>query len=304
MASEFAGKVAIVTGAGRGIGRAHALAFADRGAHVVVNDLGAALDGSGAGDAADQVVAEIRARGGSAVANRDSVADPESARRIVQAAVDAFGTVDIVVNNAGNLRDRTFGKMSIDDWNAVIAVHLNGTAFVTHAAWPILYAKNYGRIVFTTSPSGYAGNFGQPNYGAAKTGVIGLMNVLSLEGRSHGIRVNCVSPAATTRMAESVPGADPTRNPRDPALVSPAVLYLASEDAPTNVIIRAAGGSFSSVQFFTNAPVDLGRDVTYEQFVEHAPRILDMSSVRPVRQSGGTRATARRGGPGSTPAAT
>jgi NAD(P)-dependent dehydrogenase (short-subunit alcohol dehydrogenase family) len=190
------GKVAIVTGAGGGLGRQHALLLAARGAKVVVNDLGGAVDGSGEGDAAERVVNEIKAAGGEAVANRASVADRDGARDIVETAVSTFGTVDILVNNAGILRDKSFKKMTLDDWDLVINVHLNGTAYVTWHAWPIMYEKNYGRIIFTSSASGILGSFGQANYGAAKMGMVGLMNNLSREGASHNVHTNCLSPAA------------------------------------------------------------------------------------------------------------
>ncbi len=192
--SEFKDKVVVITGAGNGLGKSHALEFARRGAKVVVNDLGGKGDGTGAGDAADLVVAEIRAAGGQAVANKASVSSREGAKSIIDDAVSAFGTIDILVNHAGILRDKTFKNMTLDDWDIVMNVHLNGTAYVTHAAWPIMYAKAYGRIVFTSSTSGIFGNFGQANYGAAKMGMLGLMNVLAIEGASKNIRVNCLSP--------------------------------------------------------------------------------------------------------------
>ena len=188
--SEFEDKVVIVTGAGGGIGREHALAFARRGARVLVNDLGSDVRGEGGSRFADQVVDEIKELGGHAVANYDSVAEPESAKAIVHQAVDEFGTVDILINNAGILRNRTFKNTTLEDFQLVVQVHLLGTAYVSHAVWPIMYEKNYGRIVLTTSVSGIFGQFGQSAYGAAKMGMLGLMNVLALEGRSHGIRVN------------------------------------------------------------------------------------------------------------------
>ena len=180
--SDFEGRVAVVTGAGGGLGRCHAIALAERGAKVVVNELGGAVDGSGSGDMADKVVAEIKAAGGVAIANKASVADRQGARSIITDAVDAFGSIDILVNNAGILRDKSFKNMTLDEFDLVLQVHLMGTAYVTHAAWPIMYEKNYGRIVFTSSGSGIYGNFGQSNYGAAKMGMLGFMNVLALEG--------------------------------------------------------------------------------------------------------------------------
>ena len=187
---SFDGKVAIVTGAGGGLGKEHSLLLAAAGAKVVVNDLGGSVDGSGQGDAADLVVQEIRDSGGTAVANRDSVSDRDGAKGIVETAVKEFGTVDILINNAGILRDKSFKKMTLDEWDIVINVHLNGTAYVTWHVWPIMYEKNYGRILFTSSVSGILGSFGQGNYGAAKMGMVGLMNNLSREGASHNIHVN------------------------------------------------------------------------------------------------------------------
>ena len=280
---SFAGKVAIITGAGGGLGREHALLLGAAGAKVVVNDLGGSVDGSGQGDAADQVVEEIRALGGQAVANKDSVSDREGAKRIVETAVKEFGSVDILVNNAGILRDKSFKKMSLDEWDIVINVHLNGSAYVSWYAWPIMYVKNYGRILFTSSVSGILGSFGQANYGAAKMGMVGLMNNLSREGASHNIHVNCLSPGAATRMTASVPGSeidadnpDPSNHPK---LVSPAALYLVSEDAPNGRIIQSAGGRFASDMVFANKGMDLGLDATWEDVAENADEILDVSSA-------------------------
>ena len=277
------GRVAIVTGGGNGLGRCHALLLAEHGAKVVVNDLGGSVDGSGHGDAADRVVEEIRAFGGEAVANKASVSDKEGAKSIVDDAVRAFGTVDIVVNNAGILRDKSFKKMTLDEWDLVINVHLNGTAYVTWHAWPILYAKNYGRVVFTSSVSGIFGSFGQSNYGAAKMGMVGLMNNLAREGASHNVRTNCLSPGAATRMTASVPGStiDPDKpDPSShPGLVSPAVLYLAGEDAPNGRIIQAAGGRFSSNMVYSNKGVDLGVAASIETLELQIATVLDMSEA-------------------------
>lgn len=276
---SFDGKVAIITGAGGGLGKEHALLLAERGAKIVVNDLGGSVDGTGTGDAADLVVEEIRAAGGEAVANKDSVADREGAKRIVETAVNAYGTVDILINNAGILRDRSFKNMPLDDWDIVINVHLNGTAYVTRHAWPIMYEKNYGRVVFTSSGSGIFGNFGQANYGAAKMAMVGLMNNLSREGAPHNVRVNCLSPGAATRMGATIPGSDTDPDNPDPAshprLVSPAVLYMVSDDAPNGRIIQASNGRFASDMIFSNKPVDLGLNVSYEDVVAHAEQILD-----------------------------
>lgn len=277
------GKVAIITGAGGGLGKEHALLFAQHGAKIVVNDLGGSVHGSGHGDAADAVVEEIRAAGGEAVASKSSVSDREGAKSIVETAIKEFGTVDIVINNAGILRDKSFKKMTLDEWDIVINVHLNGSAYVTWHAWPIMYEKNYGRVVFTSSVSGILGSFGQANYGAAKMGMVGLMNNLSREGASHNVHVNCLSPGAATRMTASVPGssvdADNPEEGNHPRLVSPAVLYLASEDAPNGRIIQAAGGRFASDAVFANKGVSLGTDFDFDDFLNHADDILELDSA-------------------------
>lgn len=279
------GRVAIVTGAGGGLGRCHALLLAEHGARVVVNDLGGNVDGRGRGDMADQVVEEIRANGGEAVANKASVADRDGARSIVEDAVRAFGTVDIVVNNAGILRDRSFKKMTLDEWDIVINVHLNGTAYVTWHAWPIMYEQNYGRVVCTSSVSGIFGSFGQANYGAAKMGMLGLMNNLAREGASHNVHTNCLSPGAATRMTASVPGstidADNPEADNHPGLVSPAVLYLAGEDAPNGRVIQAMRGGFSSNMMYSNAGIDLGADASFEALEARIDTVLDMSEATP-----------------------
>ena len=282
------GKIAVVTGAGGGLGKQHALLLAEHGAKVVVNDLGGNLDGSGSGDAADMVVEEIRSLGGEAIANKNSVSDRDGAKNIIGAAVNEWGTVDIVVNNAGILRDKSFKNMTLDEWDIVVDVHLNGTAYVSWYAWPIMYEKNYGRIVFTSSGSGIFGSFGQSNYGAAKMGMVGLMNNLSREGASHNVRTNCLSPGASTRMTASVPGskADPD-NPAPeshPKLVSPAVLYMCGEDAPNGRIIQAMGGRFSTNVVVANDPVDLGVDATYEDLEPRIEDVLDITNAKPNPQ--------------------
>ncbi|MFP6803591.1 MAG: SDR family NAD(P)-dependent oxidoreductase [Pseudomonadales bacterium] len=280
---SFDGKVAIITGAGGGLGKEHALLLADLGVKIVVNDLGGSVDGSGKSDAADLVVEEIRAAGGEAVANKDSVSDREGAKRIVETAVKEYGTVDILINNAGILRDKSFKKMTLDEWDLVINVHLNGSAYVTWHAWPIMYEKNYGRIMFTSSVSGILGSFGQANYGAAKMGMVGLMNNLCREGASHNIHVNCLSPGAATRMTASVPGSEIDADEPDenshPKLVSPAVLYMVSEDAPNGRIIQAAGGRFASDMVFSNKGVELDLDATWEDVAENSDTILDVDSA-------------------------
>lgn len=283
--SEFEGKIAIVTGAGGGIGRSHAMEFAKRGAKVVVNDLGGSVDGSGKSDAADVVVQEIQDLGGEAIANKASVSDKAGAKSIIDDAISAFGRIDILVNNAGILRDKTFKKMSLEEWDIVMDVHLNGTAYVTHAAWPHMYEQRYGRIVFTSSGSGIFGNFGQSNYGAAKMGMLGLANVLALEGAARNVRVNCLGPGAATRMTNTVPGRDEDLSEPDPlrapSLVSPAVLYMSSEEAPNGAVIHASGGNYSQSQIYVNEPVELGANATYEDLLPHVDQLLDMSQAKP-----------------------
>ncbi|MBM29810.1 MAG: 3-oxoacyl-ACP reductase [Gammaproteobacteria bacterium] len=283
--SEFEGKIAIVTGAGGGIGRSHAMEFAKRGAKVVVNDLGGSVDGSGKSDAADAVVQEIQDLGGEAIANKASVSDKAGAKSIIDDAISAFGRIDILVNNAGILRDKTFKKMSLDEWDIVMDVHLNGTAYVTHAAWPHMYEQRYGRIVFTSSGSGIFGNFGQSNYGAAKMGMLGLANVLALEGAARNVRVNCLGPGAATRMTNTVPGRDEDLTEPDPlrapSLVSPAVLYMCSDEAPNGAVIHASGGNYSQSQIYVNEPVELGANATYEDLLPHVDQLLDMSQAKP-----------------------
>ena len=281
---DFKDKVVIVTGAGGGIGRAHALEFAKRGAKVVVNDLGGSAAGEGASDMADQVVDEIKAGGGIAIANKASVSDRAGAKSIVDDAVTEFGTVDILVNNAGILRDKSFKNMTLDNWDIVMDVHINGSAYVTHAAWPIMYAKNWGRIVFTSSTSGIFGNFGQANYGAAKMAMVGLMNVREREGASHNVRANTLAPAAATRLTNTVPGLeedlDHPAPARVPSLVTPAVLFMCREDAPTGKIIMAGNGRFGYVGVFRNEGVELGVDATLESLVEQEDIFTDMSRAQ------------------------
>ncbi|MFC7377239.1 SDR family NAD(P)-dependent oxidoreductase [Brevundimonas sp. GCM10030266] len=244
MTMRFDGKVAIVTGAGGGLGREHALALAKRGAKVVVNDLGGARDGSGASaTAAEAVVAEIEALGGEAIANAASVTDYAAVEAMVKAAMDKWGRVDILVNNAGVLRDKTFAKMELADFQFVMDVHLMGAVNCTKAVWEIMRAQNYGRIVMTTSSSGLYGNFGQSNYGTAKMALVGFMQTLSIEGAKNDIRVNCLAPTAHTRMTEDLGAALPLEA-LGPELVSPGLLYLVSENAPSRCILAAGAGGF------------------------------------------------------------
>jgi NAD(P)-dependent dehydrogenase (short-subunit alcohol dehydrogenase family) len=285
MAMSFDGKVAIVTGAGGGLGRAHALELARRGARVVVNDLGAAVDGSGGSSkAAHDVVAEIEALGGKAIANGGSVSDREGAQSIVRDALRAFGTVDILINNAGILRDKSFAKMPLDDFELVLKVHLLGSVYCTSAAWPVMAAKTYGRIVMTTSSSGLYGNFGQSNYGAAKMGLVGLMNTLKLEGERKNIRVNSIAPVAATRMTADLGMPDEVFRALKPELVTPAVLYLCSEDAPNGTIVEAGAGYYAKVQIVEGKGVHLGPTATVEEVAAAFDRVADMSEATPFWQ--------------------
>jgi NAD(P)-dependent dehydrogenase (short-subunit alcohol dehydrogenase family) len=245
MSIRYDGKVAIVTGAGGGLGRSHAIELARRGARVVVNDLGGGVDGSGgSSEAALAVVAEIETAGGQAIANGANVARYDEVEAMVQQAMDQWGRVDILVNNAGILRDKSFAKGSLEDFKLVLDVHLMGTVNCTKACWDIMREQEYGRIVVTTSSSGLYGNFGQSNYGSAKMGVIGLMNTLVQEGAKYNIRVNALAPTAGTRMTEGL--IDPKAfELLTPETVTPAVLYLVGEDSPNRTILCAGAGSFA-----------------------------------------------------------
>ena len=241
---RFDGRVAIVTGAGGGLGRSHALALAARGAKVVVNDLGGARDGTGGSlSAAELVVEEIRQAGGTAIANGASVTDQAGIEAMVAAAMAEWGRVDILINNAGILRDKSFAKMTLDDFRAVIEVHLTGAVICTKAVWEIMRAQNYGRILMTSSASGLFGNFGQSNYGAAKMALVGLMQTLAIEGAKNNIRVNCLAPNAATRMTEDILPPQVLALMK-PEAVSPGVLALVAEDAPSRAILCAGAGSF------------------------------------------------------------
>jgi NAD(P)-dependent dehydrogenase (short-subunit alcohol dehydrogenase family) len=258
MDMDFKGRVAIVTGAGGGLGRQHALALARRGAKVLVNDLGGARDGSGASaSAAEAVVNEIRAAGGEALANGASVTDFAAVQAMVQQAMAAWGRVDILVNNAGILRDKSFAKMDLADFALVMNVHLMGAVHCTKAVWDIMSAQKYGRIVMTSSSSGLYGNFGQSNYGAAKMALVGLMQTLAIEGAKHDIRVNCLAPTAATRMTEGLMPEEVLRA-LQPEAVVPAMLVLASEEAPTRTILCAGAGTFEAAHITLTQGVYLG----------------------------------------------
>jgi NAD(P)-dependent dehydrogenase (short-subunit alcohol dehydrogenase family) len=250
---RYDNRVVIITGAGGGLGKTYALDMARRGAKVVVNDLGGKADGSGAGhNMADQTVQEIVAAGGTAVANYDSVSTPEGGEGIVKSALDAFGTVDVVINNAGILRDKTFAKLTPDELNLVLDVHLKGAFYVSQPAFRVMKEKGYGRFVFTSSAAGIFGNFGQTNYGAAKMGLVGLMHVLSVEGAKYNIRSNAIAPTARTRMTEELLG--PMAELVAPETVTPLVTFLGSESCDLNHQIFSCGGGRFARIFVAVAP--------------------------------------------------
>ena len=258
MTIRFDGRVAVVTGAGGGLGRQHALALAARGARVVVNDLGGTLDGNGATPhAALAVVEEIRVAGGLAIASGASVTDAAAVQTMINEAMQAWGRVDILVNNAGILRDKSFAKMTLDDFRVVVDVHLMGAVNCCKAVWDIMRAQNFGRIVMTTSSSGLYGNFGQANYGAAKMALVGLMQTLAIEGAKNNIRVNCLAPTAATRMTENLlPEA--VLALLQPQAVTPGLLALVADDAPTRMILCAGAGAFERAHITLTEGVFIG----------------------------------------------
>ena len=279
MKINFEGQVAIVTGAGGGLGKQHALELGRRGAKVVVNDLGGSVDGSGgSASAAEQVAQEIRDNGGTAVSSDASVTDFEAVQAMVDETLAKWGRIDILVNNAGILRDKTFSKLELENWHAVIDVHLTGSLNATKCVWPIMVEQKYGRIVMTTSTSGLFGNFGQANYGAAKLGLVGFMNTLRFEGAKYNVFTNAIAPIAATRMTVELPGFEDSAEKLAPELVTPAVVYLCSEKAPNGRIIQAAGGRYYSADVRENAGVDLGLGASVEDIEKNIETILDMSS--------------------------
>ncbi|MDD9933581.1 MAG: SDR family NAD(P)-dependent oxidoreductase [Myxococcales bacterium] len=281
MSIDLKDKVAIVTGAGGGLGRCHALELARRGAKVVVNDLGGSMDGSGgSSEAAEKVVAEIKEAGGEAIANGSSVSDRTGVDNLVKQTMDAFGRIDILINNAGILRDKSFKKMELDDFQIVIDVHLMGSVNCTKAVWPIMSEQKYGRIVMTTSPSGLYGNFGQANYGAAKLGLVGFMNTLKIEGQKNNIRINAISPVAATRMTENLMP-EQMLEKLAPEMVTHGVVFLCTEDAPSGAILQAAGGRYSVAAVMENQGVDLGAEASVEGVAENWAKISDLSGAKP-----------------------
>ena len=282
---RFDDQVVIVTGAGNGLGRSHALELAKRGAKVVVNDFGGARDGTGgSSEAAEAVVAEIEAAGGEGLANGANVVDRDQVAAMVQQTLDKWGRIDCLINNAGILRDRSFGKMTGEEWDAVIAVHLTGSANCSLAVWNQMKAQNYGRIVMTTSTSGIYGNFGQANYGAAKTGVWGMMNTLHIEGAKNNIHVNCISPTAATRMTEDVIPPE-ALEVLDPKWVTPAVLFLASQQAPSRNILLAGAGGYTVAKLMEAEGVFFAEDDrTPEMIAKNWDKLIDMSDAREMLQ--------------------
>jgi len=285
MSIDFNGRVAIVTGAGGGLGRAYALELARRGAKVVVNDLGGARDGTGHSDAALKVVDEIKAAGGEAMSNGGSVTAPEQMAEMVAKVKEAWGGVHILINNAGILRDKSFAKMEIEDWKLVVDVHLNGSAICTKAVWETMREQAYGRILMTASSTGLYGNFGQANYGAAKLGLAGFTKTLHLEGAKYNIRVNTIAPVAGTRMTEDILPPEVFKA-FAPENVAPAALYLVSEDAPTNMIVGAGAGFYHAAYITMTHGVMLPpAERTPEGVAAHWAEIIDRTGET-VPQSG------------------
>jgi len=284
---RFDGKVAIVTGAGGGLGRQHALELARRGAKVVVNDLGGSVDGSGgSSEAALKVVAEIKAFGGEAMADGASVTDDAGVANLVKTTMDAWGRIDILIANAGILRDKSFSKMELADFQVVMDVHLMGTVKPTKAVWEIMKAQNYGRIVVTTSSTGLYGNFGQANYGAAKLSLVGFMNTIKIEGQKNNVHINAIAPVAATRMTENILPPQ-IADKLKPEYVTPGVVYLVSEEAPTGVILTAGAGTFALAHMCETEGVYLGEGgLSVEEVRDNWARITDPAGQRAYQNGG------------------
>ena len=289
MTIRFDDKVAIVTGAGGGLGKQHALELARRGAKVVINDLGGALDGSGgASEAANSVVDEIKSEGGVAMANGASVADQKGIASMIQETLDEWGQIDILVNNAGILRDKSFHKMTLEDFDAVMQVHFQGSLYTTHAVYPLMREQGFGRIIHTSSSSGTFGNFGQTNYSAAKMALIGMMNTMKIEGQKYNVHSNAILPVAYTRMTKGLLPEEGVGERLQPEYVTPAVIYLASDDAPNGVMIGAGAGVFTRIMIHETMGVALGTDenMTPENIAANWDAISDMSDARALYQGG------------------
>ena len=283
MTISFENRVAIVTGAGGGLGKQHALELGRRGAKVIVNDLGGSVDGTGGSMSASEAVAqEIIDAGGTAIANGASVTNLEAVQSMVDSTMSKWGRIDILVNNAGILRDKTFNKMELANWHAVLDVHLMGSLNATKCVWPVMMEQNYGRIVMTTSTSGLFGNFGQSNYGAAKLGLVGFMNTLRFEGAKYNVFTNSIAPIAATRMTLELPGFEDSSDRLAPELVTPAVVFLCSENAPNGRIIQAAGGRYYSADIRENEGVDLGTNTTAENIQDNIKAILKMDENKGI----------------------
>ena len=286
MTISFKDKVVIVTGAGGGLGRSHSLEFAKRGAKVVVNDLGGSVDGSGgSSDAANNVVKEITEAGGVAIPNGSSVTDDDGVKNMVDQTMEEFGRIDILINNAGILRDRSFTKMTMEDFTLVTDIHLMGSVKPTKMVCKIMKVQNYGRILVTTSSTGLYGNFGQSNYGAAKLGVVGFVNTLKLEGQKYNINCNVLCPVAYTRMTENLmpPEAEQLLTPGS---VTPAVIYLSSENGPTGTILCAGAGVYSVAKIMESDGENLGLEASAEDLEKNWDKISDFSEAKPFFNGG------------------
>ena len=286
MTIDFKDKVAIVTGAGGGLGRSHALELSKRGAKVVVNDLGGSVDGSGgSSDAAEKVVKEIISSGGQAISNGSSVTDDNGVKLMIDQTIDEYGRIDILINNAGILIDKSFSKMELNDFEKVLNVHLMGTVKPTKAVWEIMKEQNYGRILVTSSSSGLYGNFGQTNYGAAKLGLVGFMNTLKLEGQKYNVHVNALTPVAYTRMTANLMPPE-AENLLTPESVTPAAIYLVSHEAPNGTILCAGAGVYSVSKIMESDGLSLGLNATAEDIVNNWEKISNFNKAKSYNMGG------------------
>lgn len=286
MTIDFKDKVAIITGAGGGLGRSHAHELSKRGAKVVVNDLGGSVNGSGgSSEAAEKVVEEIIKSGGQAISNGSSVTDDDGVKLMIDQTIKEYGRIDILINNAGILIDKTFSKMDISDFEKVLNVHLTGTVKTTKAVWEIMKEQNYGRILVTSSSSGLYGNFGQTNYGAAKLGLVGFMNTLKLEGQKYNVHTNALTPVAYTRMTANLMPPE-AENLLTPESVTPAAIYLISENAPNGIILCAGAGVYSVSQIMESDGLSLGLNATAEDIVENWEKISNFENAKPFNMGG------------------